>query len=236
MRRNARLGLALLLVAGISAVLGAIYLAPLLSGIQITIAPLPTSVASLNTVVPSTPPTLLAEAATATNPAVATPTLSASSEITATPAATLTATPAVLTPTSDPDVTAAETLLQLSNAARLAAQCEVELKPEPRLTQTAQAHAEDMARNSRIDHVGSDGATYTDRLDRAGYTYTRRGENIAAGFTTSAEVFAIWMDEPEDGPHRVNILNCAYQHAGIGLALRADGYPYWVLDLAEPKP
>jgi uncharacterized protein YkwD len=231
MRRNARLAVLLLVVAGISALLGAIFLAPILSGVQITIAPVPTAVALQNTVVPSPPPTVALATATALSTVAVEPTLAAAVEATATPSAS----PAVLTPTSDPDADPADTVIALLNAERRAAQCDVAIRLEPRLRQTAQAHAEDMARTSRIDHVGSDGATYSQRLDRAGYAYIRRGENIAAGFTTPREVVALWMDEPADGPHRVNILNCAYQDAGVGLALRADGYPYWVLDLAEPK-
>lgn len=127
-------------------------------------------------------------------------------------------------------------LLILANAERETDGCTQPLEWEPRLALIAEAHALDMATTGRIDHVSSDGATYTDRLDASGYLYVRRGENIAAGYRDPAEVMAIWMDEPEDGPHRTNILNCVYSHAGVGYAVDASGYPYWVLDLAEPQP
>ena len=125
-------------------------------------------------------------------------------------------------------------MLRLVNNERASVGC-APVQRESKIQQAAQLHAEDMAKHEKIDHVGSDGATYQERLDRVGYQYVRRGENIAAGFATPAEVVAIWMDEPTDGPHRANISNCTYKHAGTGLAFRADGYPYWVLDLAEPK-
>jgi hypothetical protein len=50
-------------------------------------------------------------------------------------------------------------------------------------------------------------------------------------------VFGRSSQGPEipDGPHRKNILNCAYTEVGIGLAYRDDGVPYWVLDLANRK-
>ena len=155
------------------------------------------------------------------------------------PPATATAPPLptrTLLPTFTTDqMTPTLVLLDLINAARADAECDVALTWEPRLAEAAQQHAVDMATHDFIDHTGSDGASYTTRLERVGYTYNRRGENIAAGFTEPQTVLDQWMDEPEDGPHRLNVLNCAYQHAGVGLAFRADGYPYWVLDLAEPK-
>jgi uncharacterized protein YkwD len=231
MGRRLRLGLAFVVVAALSALAGALFLAPALSGVQIvvqrvataTAQPQPTPAAGAAIQPSSAPAAPTAPAATASQPTAA--------AATATPAATVTAP----LPTSDPDLDPALALVALLNAERQRAGCDVALALEPRLVQTAQFHAEDMARNDFIDHTGSDGATYSERLDRAGYQYVRRGENIAAAFGAPADVVAMWMDEPPDGPHRTNILNCAYQHAGVGRAERADGYQYWVLDMAEPK-
>ena len=76
---------------------------------------------------------------------------------------------------------------------------------------------------------------YKDRLTRVGYPFQRYGENITNWFRTPQDVMRQWTEGPEipDGPHRKNILNCAYTEAGIGLAYRDDGVPYWVLDLAN---
>lgn len=109
------------------------------------------------------------------------------------------------------------------------------LQIEARIQQAAQAHAQDMRDHQQLDHTGSDGAQLSDRLDRVGYPYERAGENITNWFRTPQEVMQQWTEGPEipDGPHRKNILNCVYTEAGIGLAYRDDGVPYWVLDLAS---
>lgn len=229
MGRRLRLAAAFVLVAALSALAGALFLAPALSGVQIVVQrattptppPPPTQAAAA-------PPTAPAASATPVAATVAPPT---AATVPTQPAASATAP----LPTSDPDLDPALELVALLNAERQRAGCAVALALEPRLAKIAQAHAEDMSSNDFIDHVGSDGATYSERLDRIGYQYVRRGENIAAAFGPPAEVVAMWMDEPPDGPHLTNILNCAYQHAGVGRAVRADGYQYWVLDMAEPE-
>ena len=230
MGRRLRLALAFVVVALLSALAGALFLAPALSGVQVVVQRVAT---------PTSPPEPAAGAAvqpSSTPAAPSAPAATATASVaTATPAATVTQRVPAPLPTSAPDLDPALELVALLNAERPRAGCDVALALEPRLVQTAQSHAEDMARNDFIDHTGSDGAVYTDRLDRVGYQYVRRGENIAAAFGSPAEVVAMWMDEPPDGPHLTNILNCAYQHAGVGRATRADGYQYWVLDLAEPK-
>lgn len=233
MGRSLRLAVAFVLVAVLSALAGALFLAPALSGVQIvvqrattpTAAP-PTQAAAAPPVTPSAPVASAPPAATA-----APPTAAVGSPSPAAPAASATAP----LPTSDPDLDPALELVALLNGERQRGGCDVALALEPRLVEIAQAHADDMLRNDFIDHAGSDGATYSERLDRIGYQYVRRGENIAASFGPPAEVVAMWMDEPPDGPHLTNILNCAYQHAGVGRAARADGYQYWVLDMAEPE-
>ena len=61
-------------------------------------------------------------------------------------------------------------IITLVNAERVRAG----LKPvaaEPRLAHIAAAHAADMARNSFVGHVGSDGAGMIERALRAGYGY-----------------------------------------------------------------
>lgn len=235
MRRNVFLALAFVLVALVSAVVGAIFLAPVLAGTQIVGQTVPTpttpTVASATVIAPIAP--TMPPAPASPNP----PTAAVPATIEPAPSSTIAPTPSasVIAATADPNAAPNVTMLDLLNAERAANGCAVALQFEPRLAQAAQAHAEDMARVGTIDHVGSDGATYSQRLDRVGYQYIRRGENIAAGFATPAEVVLQWLDEPPDGPHRTNILNCAYRETGIGLAFRADAYPYWVLDLAEPQ-
>jgi uncharacterized protein YkwD len=159
------------------------------------------------------------------------PTVVPTSELlppTALPTAAITTTTASITVTQ---------LLDLINQLRATNGCQP-LQLDTRLQQAAQAHAQDMRDTRKLDHTGSDGATLRDRLDRVGYPYQRAGENITSYFATPQDVMKQWTegDEIPDGPHRKNILNCVYAQAGIGLAYRDDGYPYWVLDLASRKP
>jgi uncharacterized protein YkwD len=34
-------------------------------------------------------------------------------------------------------------------------------------------------------------------------------------------------------PHRANILNCAYNNGGVGVAYKSDGTPYWTQDFGR---
>ena len=148
--------------------------------------------------------------------------------------ATVLPTAAVTTTTAPITVTQ---LLDLVNQLRAANGCQP-LQLNAQLQLAAQAHAQDMRDTRKLDHTGSDGATLRDRLDRVGYLYQRAGENITSYFATPQDVMKQWTEGEEipDGPHRKNILNCVYTEAGIGLAYRDDGYPFWVLDLANRKP
>jgi uncharacterized protein YkwD len=93
---------------------------------------------------------------------------------------------------------------------------------DPRLTEAAQRHANDMLMNGVNGHVGSDGSLPHARIADAGYTRTSyTGEivfrSIGAAMTPSA-VLDMWMDSP---PHRAIILNCAF--AAVGFATAWDG-------------
>ncbi len=105
---------------------------------------------------------------------------------------------------------------------------------DQRLDTAAQAHAADIAAASRIDHVGSDGSTLQQRLNRVTYPYGRASESIAV-YRLPEQVIAMWMDEPPDGPHRRNITDCAYGEVGIGLAVDAKGRHWWVMDVANQR-
>ena len=106
---------------------------------------------------------------------------------------------------------------------------------DSRLDRAAQSHAEDIAAHRRIDHVGTDGATLRQRLDRAGYPYQRASESIGV-YRTPEEAVRFWMDEPPNGPHRLNITNCQYTDVGIGFAYDSRGIPWWVMDVANRRP
>lgn len=142
-------------------------------------------------------------------------------------------------PTAPPELQPADDalkqrLLELVDPLHQAAGC-APFRYDARLNQAAQGHASDIAARKRIDHVGSDGATLRQRLDRAGYPYQRASESIGV-YRTPEEVVRFWMDEPEDGPHRLNITNCQYTDVGVGLAYDSRGIRWWVMDVASRRP
>lgn len=103
------------------------------------------------------------------------------------------------------------------------------------LAEAAQAHAEDMAQNNYFDHAGLDASSPADRAQRAGYSSSFVGENIAAGNEIPKAVFEQWMNS---SGHRDNMLNEKYTEVGIGTILHApqtkDSH-YWVLKLGNPN-
>ncbi|NKX44395.1 CAP domain-containing protein [Roseicyclus persicicus] len=96
----------------------------------------------------------------------------------------------------------------------------------PALQAAAQAQADDLHRSGRLGHIGADGSTLTDRLQRAGYSACTSAENVANGTPDIRSTVALWMDSPD---HRANILNpqvTQFGFAGTGET--------WVLVLARP--
>jgi uncharacterized protein YkwD len=99
------------------------------------------------------------------------------------------------------------------------------------LERAAVAHTADQAAHDQMSHVGSDGSTFVQRAERAGYHHwTALGENVAAGYPNVGAVMNGWMQSPG---HRANILNRAYTHFGMGHAVSAGGTPYWTQDFGR---
>jgi uncharacterized protein YkwD len=122
------------------------------------------------------------------------------------------------------------------------------LKPEYRLMETAQQHAEFMYKKQALSHSGirisdlSPGAAnrerasgFSERIRATGYLFSVAAENIALGALDPAGVVKIWMDSP---PHRANILNPEVTDVGFGLSEPDDPdqtiLRYWSLSLAAP--
>ena len=97
------------------------------------------------------------------------------------------------------------------------------LRFNPALGEAATLHAQDMARRGKMSHTGGDRSSPFDRMTRAGYRFTRAGENVAAGQTSVAEVMRDWMHSPG---HRRNILG-AFREIGVARVTGADGTSYW---------
>lgn len=124
--------------------------------------------------------------------------------------------------TTTPAPTQQDQVFTLVNQARAQAGCAA-LKDDPRLTQAAQDHSDDMSANDYFDHTTPSGVPFDQREKAAGYP-TPGGENIAEGQTSAQQVMTDWMNSPG---HRANILNCDFTAIGIGL--NTDGW-YWTQD------
>lgn len=111
------------------------------------------------------------------------------------------------------------------------------LKRNGDLTDAARAHNLDMITNDFFSHTGSDGSSSSVRACREGFLpygwgscYV--GENIAAGYTTPADVVTGWMNS---SGHRANILNPDYREIGLGHNVSDSGGNYWTMPLgAQP--
>jgi uncharacterized protein YkwD len=101
-----------------------------------------------------------------------------------------------------------------------------------RLIAAANRHAADMARRGYFAHSSPSGDRAGDRVQDAGYRWSRYGENIARGQSSAYEVVDGWMHSPE---HRENILDCELTQMGVGLAFARDDEPYWVQNFATPR-
>jgi uncharacterized protein YkwD len=101
-----------------------------------------------------------------------------------------------------------------------------------RLIAAANRHAADMARRGYFAHSSPSGDRAGDRVQDAGYRWSRYGENIARGQSSAYEVVDGWMHSPE---HRENILDCDLTQMGVGLAFAPDDEPYWVQNFATPR-
>ena len=104
------------------------------------------------------------------------------------------------------------------------------MKPAPplrwneRLEAAAKRHAKDMAANKFFDHTGSDGSSFVQRIEEAGYDWQFVGENIGFGYREAGAALEGWLESPH---HCRNIMNPDYREMGI-----AHEGTYWVQTLA----
>jgi uncharacterized protein YkwD len=132
---------------------------------------------------------------------------------------------------TDPRGSVQQQALTLVNENRRRGGCG-NLTVDRRLIVAANRHASDMARRGYFAHEDTRGERAGERVQDAGYRWSRYGENIARGQDSVAEVVDGWMRSPE---HRENIMDCGLREVGVGLAFSADRTPYWVQDFATPQ-
>ena len=129
-----------------------------------------------------------------------------------------------------------QAVLDLVNAERAQAGCSP-LRAQNQLLQAAQGHSQDMALRDFFSHTSWDGRSPWDRIQATGYTYTRAGENIAAGYRTPETAVAAWMNS---SGHRANILNCSFTETGVGYYYlqndtgNVNYHHYWTQVFATP--
>jgi|GEM_PF-1610823 len=202
-----------------------------------TSAPLPWEIETPEIASPTPVPKYPAATPSATSAPTTTPPMPSPTSAPTTMPVTASPTPTAKVTTdavTEPDHALKQELFELVDALHQEAGC-APFARDDLLELAAQAHAADIAMHKRIDHVGTDGATLRQRLTRVGYPYNRASESIAVYKTPEIAVH-FWMDEPPNGPHRLNITNCQYTEAGIGLAYDDRGWRWWVMDVASRQP
>jgi len=102
------------------------------------------------------------------------------------------------------------------------------------LERAALSHAQDMAVNDFMGHVGSNGNTPDIRADLAGYPWRSIGENVAAGQTSAEEVVNGWLASPS---HCATLMDPRYSETGIAYAQNPDaGHGiYWAQVFGRPR-
>jgi len=121
-------------------------------------------------------------------------------------------------------------VIALVNSARTRMDLPVLLQ-SAELNLAAQQHSNDMANNERLNHVGSDGSQFWERMSNAGYALTTGAENILSRSDTNAQaVFNQWWNSP---PHQANMISPEYVEIGVGYAQANDGTYYFTMVLGK---
>jgi uncharacterized protein YkwD len=96
------------------------------------------------------------------------------------------------------------------------------LRLDGKLGRAARGHARDMVAQRYFSHDSRNGASFSTRIKRTGWTRSRRsytmGENIGWGggsLSTPRAMVQAWMNS---AGHRANILSRSFNQIGIGIA------------------
>jgi len=129
--------------------------------------------------------------------------------------------PAAATDTSAGNVAGhAAEVLRLVNAERKKAGLAQLRAGSPSLSAAANKRAQEIA--TRFSHTRPNGGSCFSVLDEYNVSSTARGENIAYGYGTPAQVVEGWM---QSSGHRANILG-DYEALGVGVYVK-NGTLYW---------
>lgn len=105
---------------------------------------------------------------------------------------------------------------------------------DAKLGDAALAHSRDMAAQNYFSHRAPDGSQVSDRASRAGYSWQRIGENIAAGQGSEEQVMAGWLASPG---HCSNIMNPDFTEMGAAYAIDKSSAAgsYWTQVFGTPR-
>lgn len=104
-------------------------------------------------------------------------------------------------------------IIELTNGERVK-QGAAALTQNAKLTQAAQAKANDILAKGYFSHDSPDGKQPWDWIIGAGYRYTHAGENLAKDFTSAGSTVTALMNSAS---HRKNILNTNYTEIGVAV-------------------
>lgn len=97
-------------------------------------------------------------------------------------------------------------------------------------------HSQDMANNNFFSHTGSNGKNSGYRATAAGYTWSRMGENIAAGIPYNAVSVVVqgWVDSPG---HCANLMGAGFTQLGAAKFTNASSTynVYWTQMFGTPR-
>jgi uncharacterized protein YkwD len=104
---------------------------------------------------------------------------------------------------------------------------------DPQLTALAQAQADAMAAADKVSHDIN--GHFAVRLAAAGVRAGEAGENVCAGYFSTAEAMEAWRNSPE---HDVNLRLRPATRFGVALAKnpRSPWGAFWAMAVASPPP
>jgi len=120
---------------------------------------------------------------------------------------------------TDINTFSAEELLRETNLVRANASAGA-LTLNDKLTVAAQAKCDDLVNKNYWAHRDPEGSLPWKFVTKTGYSYSKLGENLAAGHANNLHVINGWMASPT---HKENMLDRAFKEVGFGIC-KSDSY------------
>ena len=146
---------------------------------------------------------------------------------------------AIAQPADKVKETPAQLVVRLTNEFRKEEKV-AELKTSKKLTEIAQAHADNMAKQDKYGDDDTNGhvldnKNMKDRVEAAGYKYRAVGENVAMSKGMKEPIPAAVEGWKKSEGHRANMLNDKFTEMGTGVAQGKSGRWYFVQVFGSPR-